>query len=151
MAPPPVVREPRPASGDLASTLYLLGRGTIESRFWAEHGIGADALLTRMTDRLRSSPLTRRLEIEDGWPTARDIRVPVRPFAWLDLLVLVENHGAGRSLIRIGYRVQPSVFSTVAVLAIVAWPLARWQDAAVETLSIAAVLLRPWMPQARKL
>ena len=50
---------PRPSPGDVARTLYLLGRGTIESRFWAERWIGAESLLTRMTDRLRSSPLTR--------------------------------------------------------------------------------------------
>ena len=92
-----------------------------------------------MTDRLRSSPLTRTLEIEDGWPTARDIRVPVWPFAWLDLLVLVENHGAGRSLIRIGHRLQPAALSIVAALAIVAWPIARLQDATVVTSSIAGV------------
>jgi len=138
VAPPSSAREPRPSPRDLASALYLLGRGTIESRFWAERWIGADSLLTRMTERLRSSPLTRSLDIEDGWPTARDIRVPVWPFAWLDLLVLVENHGAGRSLIRIGYRLQPSTFSFVGVLAIVAWPLARLQgDASVAASSIA--------------
>ena len=139
MAPAPAPREPRPSPGDLACALYLFGRGTLESRFWAERWIGAASLLTGMTDRLRSSPLTRRLDIEDGWPTPRDIRVPVWPFAWLDLLVLVENHGAGRSLIRIGYRLQPSVFSNAAVLAIVAWPLARLQDVSVETSSMAAV------------
>ena len=139
VAPPPAAREPRPSPVDLACALHLLGRGTIESRFWAERWVGAASLLTGMTDRLRSSPLTRSVDIEDGWPTPRDIRVPVWPFAWLDLLVLVENHGAGRSLIRIGHRLQPSVFSNVAVLAIVAWPLARLQDASVEASSIAAV------------
>ena len=149
VAPPPAAREPRPSPGDLACALYLLGRGTIESRFWAERWIGADSLLTRMTDRLRSSPLTRSLEIEDGWPTARDIRVPVWPFAWLDLLVLVENHGAGRSLIRIGHRLQPSAFSIVAVLAIVAWPLARLQDASVAASSIAARQQPDW-PRDRR-
>jgi O-antigen biosynthesis protein len=139
VAAPPAAREPRPSPGDLAWALYLLGRGTIESRFWAERWIGAATLLTSMTDRLRSSPLTRRLDIEDGWPTPRDIRVPVWPFAWLDLLVLVENHGAGRSLIRIGHRVQPSAFSMVAILAIVAWPLARLQDTSVAASSMAGV------------
>ena len=139
VAPPPAAREPRPSPVDLACALHLLGRGTIESRFWAERWIGAATLLTGMTDRLRGSPLTRSLEIEDGWPTPRDIRVPVWPLAWLDLLVLVENHGAGRSLIRIGHRLQLSVFSNVAILAIVAWPLARLQDTSVETSSIAAV------------
>jgi hypothetical protein len=58
-APPPSARDPRPSPRDVARTLYLLGRGTIESRFWSERWIGAEALLTRMTDRLRGSPLTR--------------------------------------------------------------------------------------------
>jgi hypothetical protein len=92
-----------------------------------------------MTDRLRSSPLTCSLELEDAWPKARDIRVPVWPFAWLDLLVLVENHAGGRSLIRIGHRLQPAALSIVAALAILAWPLARLQDATAITSSIAGV------------
>jgi hypothetical protein len=122
---------------DLARTLYLFGRGTIESRFWAERWIGAESLLTRMTGRLRSSPLTRTLELGDGWLTGRDIRVPVWPFAWLDLRVLVENHGAGRSLIRIAQRVQPAALSIAAVLVMAAWPIARLQAATVVTSSIA--------------
>jgi hypothetical protein len=124
---------------DAARTLYLLGRRTLESQFWVERWIGADALLTRLTDRFRSSPLTGSIEIEDDWLTARDVRVAVWPFAWLDLLVLVENHGAGRSLIRIGHRLQPAAASLVAALAIAAWPIARLQAATVAASSIAGV------------
>lgn len=118
---PRTVRAPFPSPGDVARTLYLFARGTFESRFWTERWIGAETLLTRMTDRLRDSPLTRTLKIEDGWPPARDIRVAVRPFAWLDLLVLVEDHGAGRSLVRVGHRLRPAALSIVAALAIIAW------------------------------
>lgn len=135
----PPAQHPRSSLADVACTLNLLGRGTIESRFWAERWIGAEALLTLMTDRLRSSRLARTLEIEDGWLTASDIRVPVWPFAWLDLRVLVENHGAGRSLIRIGHRLQPAALSIVAALAIVAWPIARVQGATMVTTSIAGI------------
>ena len=123
VAAPRTSRAPFPSSGDVARALYLLGRGTLESRFWAERWIGAETLLTRMTDRLRESPLTRTLKIEDGWPTARDIRIAVRPFAWLDLLVLVEDHGAGRSLVRVGHRLRPAALSIIAALAIVAWTI----------------------------
>ena len=139
MPRPPMPREPRPSSGDLACALYLFGRGTVASLFWAERWIGAASLLTSITERLRSSPLTRGFEIEDGWPTARDIRVPVWPLAWLDLLVLVENHAAGRSLVRIRHRLQPAAVSVVAALATVAWPLARLQDATAAASSIAGV------------
>ena len=82
-----------------------------------------------MTDRLRSSPLGHTFEIEDGWLTGRDVRVPVWPFAWLDLRVLVENHGAGRSLVRVGHRLELSALSIVVALAIAAWPIARLQAA----------------------
>jgi GT2 family glycosyltransferase len=136
-ATPREVRHPRLSPADVARTLYLFGRGTIESRFWAERWIGAESLLTRMTGRLRSSPLTRTLELGDGWLTGRDIRVPVWPFAWLDLRVLVENPGAGRSLIRIAQRVQPAALSIAAVLVMAAWPIARLQAATVVTSSIA--------------
>ena len=114
------IRTPRPVAADVMRALYLVGRGTIESRFWAERWIGAETLLTQMVERLRESALTRPLEIEECWLTARDIRVGVGPFGWLDLLVLVENHGAGKSLIRVGYRWQPAALSILAALAILA-------------------------------
>ena len=115
-AAPRTIRAPLPSPGDVARTLYLLGRGTLESRFWAEKWIGAEALLTLMTDRLRHSPPTRTLQVEDDWPTARDISVAIGPFGWLDLLVLIENHGAGRSLVRVAYRLRPAALCIVAAL-----------------------------------
>jgi GT2 family glycosyltransferase len=146
MLHPPHVSQPstartlRPSLGDLAWALYLLGGGTFAPRFWAERWIGADSLLTLMTDRLRATPLTRSVEIEDRWPPARDIRVPVWPFAWLDLLVLVENHAAGRSLIRIRHRLRPAVLTALAAVAILALPLALLQAATVAASTIAAVI-----------
>jgi glycosyltransferase involved in cell wall biosynthesis len=123
VAAPRTVTALCPSPGDMARALYLLGRGTLESKFWAERWIGTETLLTRMTDRLRESPLTRTLKIEDGWPTARDIRIAVRQFAWLDLLVLVEDHGAGRSLVRVAHRLRPAALSIIAALVIVAWTI----------------------------
>jgi GT2 family glycosyltransferase len=112
------VQAPPPTAGDVARTLYLVARGTIELRFWAQHWIGAEALLTKMVGRLRESRLTRALEIDDCWLTSRDIRVAIGPFGWLDLLVLVENHGAGKSLVRVRHRWQPATLSIVAVAAL---------------------------------
>jgi O-antigen biosynthesis protein len=119
VAAPGTIQTPRPTAGDVARALYLLGRGTVELKFWSERWIGAEMLLTQMADRLHGSPLTRTLEIEECWLTARDIRVALGRFGWLDLLVLVENHGAGRSLVRVGYRFQPAALSIVAALALV--------------------------------
>jgi hypothetical protein len=140
LSQPSADRTLRPSPGDLACALYLLGGGTFAPRFWAERWVGADSLLTRMTDRLRSTPLTRSVEIEDRWPPARDIRVPVWPFAWLDLLVLVENHSAGRSLIRIRHRLRPAALTALAAVAILALPLALLQGATVAASTIAAVI-----------
>ena len=123
VAAPRTSQAPFPSPGDVARALYLLGRGTLASKFWAERWIGAETLLTRMTDRLRESPLTRTLKVEDGWPAGRDIRIAVRRFAWLDLLVLVEDHGAGRSLVRVAHRLQPAVLSIIAALVIAAWTI----------------------------
>jgi GT2 family glycosyltransferase len=130
---------PRPTQGDLARALYLLGRGSSESRFWAERWIGAETLLSKMTDRLRRSPLAHAVEIEDGWLTGRDVRVTIGRFAFLDLRVLVENHGANRSLIRIGHRLQLSAVSIVAALAAAVWPIARLQGVASLTPGAAAL------------
>jgi GT2 family glycosyltransferase len=130
---------PRPTQGDLARALYLLGRGSSESRFWAERWIGAETLLSKITDRLRRSPLAHAVEIEDGWLTGRDVRVTIGRFAFLDLRVLVENHGANRSLIRIGHRLQLSAVSIVAALAAAVWPIARLQGVASLTPGAAAL------------
>jgi hypothetical protein len=111
---------PRPTPGDVARTCYLVARGTIELQFWAQQWIGAEMFLTQMVDQFRELPLTRVLEVEDCWLTARDIRLAIGPFGWLDLLVLVENHGTGRSLVRVGHRWRPATLSTVAALAMVA-------------------------------
>ena len=146
MLHPPRVSElaAAPASGpslaDLADTLYLLAGGTIAPRFWSERWIGADSLLTRMTDRLRSTQLTRNVEIEDRWPPARDIRVAVWPFAWLDLLVLVESHSGGRSLIRIRQRLRPAALTLAAAVAILAMPLALLQGATAAASMVAAAV-----------
>jgi hypothetical protein len=113
------VHTPTTTAMDVARALYLLGRGTVELRFWVERWIGAETLLTRMVDRLRASPLTRHLEIEECWLSARDIRVAVGPFGWLDLLVLVENHAGGCSLVRIGHRLKPRAISIAAALGLV--------------------------------
>jgi hypothetical protein len=130
VAAPRTVNALCPSPGDVARALYLLGRGTLESKFWAERWIGTETLLTRMTDRLRESPLTRTLKIEDGWPTARDIRIAVRQFAWLDLLVLVEDHGAGRSLVRVAHRLLAAL-SIIAALVIVAWTIVSLRPSSV--------------------
>jgi hypothetical protein len=126
---PPAGRDRRSSPRDVLRTLSLLARGATESRFWAERWIGAETLLTRMTDRLRGSSLASAVEIENGWLTGRDVRVTVGRFAWLDLRVLVEVHGANRSLIRIGHRLQLSALSIVAALAAAVWPVARVQGA----------------------
>src|SRR5262249_23679895 len=75
---------------------------------------------TQMVDRLRESPLTGTLEIEECWLTGRDIRIAIGPYGWLDLQVLVEDHGAGRSLVRVGHRWHAATVSILAALAIVA-------------------------------
>ena len=135
----PCDRGARSSPRDVARALHLLWSGTSESRFWAERWISSEALLTGMTERLRQSPLSRTLEIADGWLTGRDVRVPVGPFARFDLRVLVENHGAGRSLIRIGHRLQLTALSIVAVLATAAWPFVRLQAGITSGPSIADV------------
>ena len=124
---------PRPTAGDVARMCYLVARGTIELQFWAQQWIGAEMFLTQMVDQFRESPLTRVLEVEDCWLTARDIRLAIGPFGWLDLLVLVENHGAGRSLVRVGHRWQPATLPIVAALAMVVGT----------SLSVLGVM-RPW-------
>jgi GT2 family glycosyltransferase len=149
-ARPQTIQASRPTTNDVARTLSLVAHRTVELRFWADRWIGAEMLLKQMVDRFRESPLTRALVIEEGWLTERDIRLAIGPFGWLDLQVLVEDHGAARSLIRVGHRWHPATLSIVASLAVVAgiWlsvrGVMRPEAAAVALLGIAVAGTALW-------
>jgi hypothetical protein len=75
---------------------------------------------------------TRAVKVDDGWQLGRDISVQTGRWTWLDLRVLIEDHGSGKGLARVSTRVRlapyglPAIFmilgATISALALILAP-----------------------------
>jgi GT2 family glycosyltransferase/sugar lactone lactonase YvrE len=141
-------RGPRPSLREAWRAALLLSGSIAEDRFWSETWTTTERVLTALTLWLRRSRAVGIIEIDDGWSADRDVSVLVGRWAWLDARALVEDHGSGRALLRVGTHLRPTGFgifsgvSLAAALLISAgagvalrWPLAG------ATAAIAAVAL----------
>ena len=115
-AQPQTSRGPRPSLGEVARALLLISGSVTEDRFWSETWTSADRVLAQVTDWLRRSRAVRTIEIDEGWSDDRDVSVPVGRWAWLDMRALVEDHGAGRSLLRVSTHLRPTTLGVVAAV-----------------------------------
>ena len=113
--PPALKPEPRPALDAVASPLptrrgerlgLMLGLSR-QCRFWGETWTSAEVLLTRLVDRLRMARFTQHIWVDDGWQPDRDISVALGLWAWAHLQAVVEDHGAGRCLLRARVYLRP--------------------------------------------
>jgi GT2 family glycosyltransferase len=120
VALPPVApqtsRGPRPSLAEAWRALLLVSGSVTEDRFWSESWTSGDRVLSRFTDWLRRSRAVRTIEIDEGWSDDRDVSVFVGRWAWLDVRALVEEHGAGKALVRVGMHLRPTMFGVVAAL-----------------------------------
>ena len=73
----------------------------MEDCFWSESWADTESLLTRFTDWVRRSRAVQTLEIDHGWSGDRDVSIGIARSLWLTVLALVEDHGAGKCLLRI--------------------------------------------------
>ena len=130
-------RGPQPSFREATRALLLLSGSVTEDRFWSETWTSADRVLTRLTDWLRRSRAVGIIEVDDGWSGDRDVSVLVGRWAWLDTRALVEDHGAGKGLLRVSTHLRPTSLGIVSALALAAalstavvtgvalrWPLA---------------------------
>jgi O-antigen biosynthesis protein len=95
-----------PARNTRRDFTLLLGKPA-QYRFWSEAWTSADALLTRIVDRLRIVRLGRGIQVDDGWRADRDITIALGPWGWAHMQALVEDHGTGRCLFRVRVNVRP--------------------------------------------
>src|SRR5262245_62011747 len=105
---------PRPSLVEIWRALLLISGNVTEDRFWSESWTSADRVLSQLTDWLRRSRAVRTIEIDEGWADDRDVSVFVGRWAWLDVRSLVEEHAAGRSLVRISTHLRPTGFGVLA-------------------------------------
>jgi GT2 family glycosyltransferase/sugar lactone lactonase YvrE len=123
-AEPQTSRGPTPSAGEIVRALLLISGSVTEDRFWSETWTSADRVLAQLTDWLRRSRAVRTIEIDEGWSDDRDVSVFVGRWAWLDMRALVEDHGGGRSLLRVSTHLRPTTFGIVAAVAFGAAALA---------------------------
>ena len=107
-AQPQTSRGPRPVAREAWRALLLLSGTVTEDRYWSETWTTADRVLSQLTDWLRRSRAVRSIEIDDGWSDDRDVSVLVGRWAWLDVRALVEEHGAGKTLLRVSTHLRPT-------------------------------------------
>jgi DNA-binding beta-propeller fold protein YncE len=130
---------PRPSLTEAKRALLLISGGVPEDRFWSETWTSAARVLAQVTDWLRRSRSVRTIEIDEGWADDRDVSILVGQWAWIDVRVLVEEHAAGRSLVRVSTHLRPTSFGIVSAFAfgialvVCAWAgvAYRWPPAAV--------------------
>src|SRR6185436_2486538 len=72
----------------------------------------------QLTDWLRRSHAVSRIEIDDGWSDDRDVSMLIGQWAWLDTRGLVEDHGGGRSLLRVSMHLRPTSRGVLSALAL---------------------------------
>ena len=111
-------RGPGPSLGEAWRAILLMSGTVTEDRFWSEQWIPAERVLSRLADWLRQSRAVRTIEIDDGWSDDRDLSIPVGRWAWLDARALVEDHGGGRSMLRVSTHLRPTIIGVVGALAL---------------------------------
>jgi GT2 family glycosyltransferase len=138
----PSIREIVSAAG------VALGIGG-ERQFWGEVWTDAPTVLSSIRDRLQRSRSTRSIKLDDGWQMGRDISVQVGRWTWLDLRVLIEDHGSGKGLARVGRQVRLAPLGLVRILlsiaglaglvALVQAPQSQWPYIGVAVVALAAI------------
>ncbi len=119
-AQPQTSRGPRPSFADVWRAVLFISGTVTEDRFWSERWTSADRVLMDLTDWLRKSRAVRTIEIDEGWSDDRDVSIPVGRWAWLDARALVEDHGGGKSLLRVSTHLRPTTFGVVSAIGLAA-------------------------------
>jgi GT2 family glycosyltransferase/DNA-binding beta-propeller fold protein YncE len=117
-------RGPRPSLNEAWRALLLLSGSVAEDRYWSEAWTTTERVLSDLTRWLRRSRSVRVVAVDEGWSDDRDVSVLVGRWAWLDARALVEDHGSGRSLLRVSTHLRPTGFGVLAALSLAAALLA---------------------------
>ena len=111
-------RGPQPSLREARRSLLLLSGSVTEDRYWSETWTNAERVLSQLTDWLRRSRAVGIIEVDDGWSHDRDVSVLVGRWAWLDTRALVEDHGSGKSLLRLSTHLRPTSFGVLSAVSL---------------------------------
>jgi GT2 family glycosyltransferase/DNA-binding beta-propeller fold protein YncE len=117
---PQTSRGPRPSLREAGRALLIVSGGITEDRYWGESWTSADRVLSQLNDWLRRSRFVRIVDIDEGWYEDRDVSVLVGRWAWIDVRAMVEEHGAGKTLLRVTTHLRPTIFGIVSAIALAA-------------------------------
>ena len=151
---PQTSRGPRPSVSEAWRALLLLAGSVTEDRYWSEQWTTTDRVLAQLSDWLRRSRAVHTVDIDEGWYDDRDVSVLAGRWGWIDVRALVEEHGSGKSLLRVSTHLRPTSLGTVSVLVLAAALTAsavtgvalRWPPAGAlaAALSLALALFAAW-------
>ena len=112
-AEPQTSRGPRPSLAEAWRALLLLSGTVTEDRFWSETWTSADRVLVA-AHRL-AAPVARGARDRDrrGLVGRSRRQRSVGRWAWLDVRALVEEHGGGKTLLRVSTHLRPTMFGVV--------------------------------------
>ena len=113
-------RGPRPSLREAWRALLLLSGSIAEDRFWSETWTSTERVLLELTRWLRRSRAVGIFDTDDGWSDDRDVSVLIGRWAWLDARALVEDHGSGRTLLRLSTHLRPTGFGILSGVALTA-------------------------------
>ncbi len=148
-AEPQTSKGPRPSLREAGRGLALLAGTVIEDCFWSESWTSADRFLSHLTDWLRRSRAVRAIQIDDGWSDDRDLSIVIGRWGWIDVRALAEEHGGGKTLVRIGTHLRPTTFGVVSaaglgaalLVAAAAGMTLRWPTAGAATAALALLII----------
>ncbi len=106
-------RGPRPSLREAGRALLLISGSVTEDRYWSDTWTTTERVLTQLSDWLRRSHAQPTIEVDEGWSDDRDVSVLAGRWAWVDVRALVEEHGSGRSLLRVSTHLRPTSIGIV--------------------------------------
>jgi GT2 family glycosyltransferase len=152
--PAPTRQASSPSLSEAARALLLISGSVSEDRFWSESWTSAERVLSHLADWLRRSRAVTTIDIDEGWWDDRDLSVYVGRWAWLDLRAMTEDHGGGRTLLRVSTHLRPTTLGVLAASVLglgllggamfgvaLRWPAA---GASVAALAVAAIAFTAW-------
>ena len=145
LSPEHVIRRPWKAPWPSATDVRQGARlwsGRHETRaFWSERWHAAHDVLTELVGTLRAVRPATRVAVDDGWWLDCDCSVAVGRWGWLQVLVLIEEHAEGRTLLRVTQQLRPSASGVLVVLLTLVALVVVTETVAAAFLPSAAVVL----------
>jgi GT2 family glycosyltransferase len=109
-------KAPIPRLADVWRSVCLSVGVTDVRAYWSETWVDHAHLLTEMVGVVRAVRPAPVVEVDEGWRPDRDFSISVGRWGWLHVQALVEEHAAGKCLMRVRSRLRVSFVGTLHAL-----------------------------------